>query len=111
MSQSSSSRTADNSCIYACLDPRELTHIHESDTSLLRDLSFADTRMLPQAVVHYIETHHDLCEHYGLFPEYLPYVGLRQTIAPTDCPLIIKHIYSLCHQQLSTSQEPTEIEV
>jgi hypothetical protein len=83
----------------------------ESNVSPLRDLSFADTRMFPQAIVRYIETHHDLCEHYGLFPEYLPYVGLRQTIAPTDCPLIIKHIYSLCHQQLSASQEPTEIEV
>jgi len=101
----------DNFHFRARLDPRELTHIHESDTSLLRDLSFADTRMFPQAIVRYIETHHDLCEHYGLFPEYLPYVGLRQTIAPTDCPLIIKHIYSLCHQQLSASQEPTEIEV
>ena len=91
--------------------PRVFIENHESDTSLLHDLSFADTRMFPQAVVHYIETHHDLCEHYGLFPEYLPYVGLRQTIAPTDSPLFIKHIYSLCHQQLSASQEPTEIEV
>jgi hypothetical protein len=111
MSQSSSSRTADNFYFRVSDHPRELTHIHESDTSPLRDLSFADTRMFPQAVVHYIETHHDLCEHYGLFPEYLPYVGLRQTIAPTDSPLFIKHIYSLCHQQLSVFQEPTEIEV
>lgn len=91
--------------------PRVFIQNHESDTSLLRDLSFADTRMFPQAVVHYIETHHDLCEHYGLFPEYSPQLGLRQTIAPTDSPLFIKHIYSLCHQQLSASQEPTEIEV
>lgn len=111
MSRSSSSRTADNFHFRACLDPRELTHIHESDTSLLCDLSFADTRMFPQAVVRYIETHHDLCEHYGLFPEYLPYLGFKNTIAPTDSPLFIKHIYSLCHQQLSVSQEPTEIEV
>lgn len=91
--------------------PRVFIENHESDTSLLHDLSFADTRMFPQVVVHYIENHHDLCEHYGLFPEYLPYLGFKNTIAPTDSPLFIKHIYSLCYQQLSASQEPTEIEV
>jgi hypothetical protein len=91
--------------------PRFLHQNHENDTSLLRDLSFADMRLFPQAVVQWIQEHHDLCEHYGLFPEYSPQLGLRQTIAPTDCPLIIKHIYSLCHQQLSVSQEPAEIEV
>ncbi len=111
MPKSSSPWVVDNFHFRVSDHPRVFIQNHESDTSLLRDLLFADIRMFPQAVVHYIETHHDLCEHYGLFPEYLPYIGLRQTIAPTDCPLIIKHIYSLCHQQLSASQEPTEIEV
>jgi hypothetical protein len=105
----------------ACLAPRFRTHDIregkaegrdvESNVSPLRDFSFADMRLFPQEVVRYIETHHDLCEHYGLFPEYSPQLGLRNTVAPTDSPLFIKLIYSLCHQQLAHQLEPTEIEV
>ena len=91
--------------------PRELTQNHESNVSPLRDLSFADMRLFPQEVVQWIQEHHDLCEHYGLFPEYSPQLGLRNTVAPTDSPAFIKLIYSLCHQQLSNQLEPTEIEV
>ncbi len=83
----------------------------ESNVSPLHDLSFADMRLFPQAVVQWIQEHHDLCEHYGLFPEYSPQLGLRNTVVPTDSPVFIKLIYSLCQQQLSVSQEPTEIEV
>lgn len=94
--------------------PRLRTHDFrdvESNVSPLRDLSFADMRLFPQEVVRYIETHHDLCEHYGLFPEYSPQLGLRNTVVPTGSPVFIKLIYSLCHQQLSHQLEPTEIEV
>lgn len=83
----------------------------ESNVSPLRDLLFADMRLFPQAVVQWIQEHHDLCEHYGLFPEYSPQLGLRNTVVPTDSPIFIKLIYSLCHQQLSNQLEPTEIEV
>lgn len=83
----------------------------ESNVSPLHDLSFADMRLFPQAVVQWIQEHHDLCEHYGLFPEYSPQLGLRNTVVPTGSPVFIKLIYSLCHQQLSHQLEPTEIEV
>jgi hypothetical protein len=83
----------------------------ESNVSPLHDLSFADMRLFPQAVVQWIQEHHDLCEHYGLFPEYSPQLGLRNTVVPTGSPDFIKLIYSLCHQQLSNQLEPTEIEV
>jgi len=95
----------------ACLAPRELTQSHESDTSPLQDLSFADMRLFPQEVVQWIQEHHDLCEHYGLFPEYSPQLGLRNTVVPTGSPAFIKLIYGLCQQQLSQQLEPTEIEV
>lgn len=93
--------------------PRLRTHkIREcQDVSPLHDLLFADMRLFPQEVVQWIQEHHDLCEHYGLFPEYSPQLGLRNTVVPTGSPAFIKHIYSLCHQQLSNQLEPTEIEV
>lgn len=83
----------------------------ESDTSPLRDLSFADMRLFPQEVVQWIQEHHDLCEHYGLFPEYSPHLGLRNTVVPTDSPDFIKLIYGLCQQQLSQQLEPDYLEV
>ena len=83
----------------------------ESNISPLQDLLFADMRLFPQAVVQWVQEHHDLCEHYGLFPEYSPQLGLRNTVVPTGSPIFIKLIYSLCHQQLSNQLEPTEIEV
>lgn len=83
----------------------------ESNVSPLRDFSFADMRLFPQEVVQWIQEHHDLCEHYGLFPEYSPQLGLRNTVVPTDSPDLIKLIYGLCQQQLSQQLEPTEIEV
>ena len=108
----------------ACLDPRIRTHEvqeskaevrenrnMESNVSPLRDLSFADMRLFPQEVVQWIQEHHDLCEHYGLFPEYSPQLGLRNTVVPTGSPAFIRLIYSLCQQQLSQQLEPTEIEV
>ena len=108
----------------ACLDPRIRTHEvqeskaevrenrnMESNVSPLRDLSFADMRLFPQEVVQWIQEHHDLCEHYGLFPEYSPQLGLRNTVVPTGSPAFIRLIYGLCQQQLSQQLEPTEIEV
>lgn len=120
----------------ACLDPRLRTHEIqeskaearegkaevrdvESNVSPLRDLSFADMRLFPQEVVQWIQEHHDLCEHYGLFPEYSPQLGLRNTVVPTggltgeptDSPAFIRLIYGLCQQQLSQQLEPTEIEI
>ena len=83
----------------------------ESNVSPLHDLLFADMRLFPQAVVQWIQEHHDLCEHYGLFPEYSPQLGLRNTVVPTDSPVFIKLIYSLCHQQLSHQLEPDYLEV
>ena len=94
--------------------PRGRTHKIrdvESNVSPLHDRSFADMRLFPQAVVQWIQEHHDLCEHYGLFPEYSPQLGLRNTVVPTGSPAFIKLIYSLCQQQLSQQLEPTEIEV
>lgn len=104
----------------ACLAPRIRTHevregkaeVRESqDVSPLQDLSFADMRLFPQEVVRWIQEHHDLCEHYGLFPEYSPQLGLRNTVVPTGSPIFIKLIYSLCHQQLSNQLEPDYLEV
>ena len=108
----------------ARLDPRIRTHEvqeskaevrenrnMESNVSPLRDLSFADMRLFPQEVVQWIQEHHDLCEHYGLFPEYSPQLGLRNTVVPTGSPAFIRLIYGLCQQQLSQQLEPTEIEV
>ena len=83
----------------------------ESNVSPLQDFSFADMRLFPQEVVQWIQEHHDLCEHYGLFPEYSPQLGLRNTVVPTGSPDFIKLIYNLCQQQLSQQLEPTEIEV
>ena len=83
----------------------------ESNVSPLRDLLFADMRLFPQEVVQWVQEHHDLCEHYGLFPEYSPQLGLRNTVIPTDSPDLIKLIYSLCHQQLSHQLEPDYLEV
>jgi hypothetical protein len=101
--------------------PRGRTHkiregrTHEvregQDVSPLHDLLFADMRLFPQAVVQWIQEHHDLCEHYGLFPEYSPQLGLRNIVVPTDGPVFIKLIYSLCHQQLSNQLEPDYLEV
>ena len=104
----------------ARLDPRIRTHeIQESKAEVresqvvspLHDLSFADMRLFPQVVVQWIQEHHDLCEHYGLFPEYSPQLGLRNTVVPTGSPVFIKLIYSLCHQQLSHQLEPDYLEV
>jgi hypothetical protein len=98
----------------ACLAPRIRTHDFrdvESNVSPLRDLLFADMRLFPQAVVQWIQEHHDLCEHYGLFPEYSPQLGLRNTVVPTDSPIFIKLIYSLCRQQISHQLEPDYLEV
>ena len=83
----------------------------ESNVSPLRDLSFADMRLFPQEVVQWIQEHHDLCEHYGLFPEYSPQLGLRNTVVPTGSPDFIKLIYGLCQQQLSHQLEPDYLEV
>ncbi len=83
----------------------------ESNVSPLQDLLFADIRLFPQVVVQWIQDHHDLCEHYGLFPEYSPQLGLRNTVIPTGSPDFIKLIYSLCHQQLSHQLEPDYLEV
>ena len=83
----------------------------ESNVSPLQDLLFADMRLFPQEVVQWVQEHHDLCEHYGLFPEYSPQLGLRNTVAPTDSPIFIKLIYSLCHQQLSNQLEPDYLEI
>lgn len=91
---------------------RECHEVREGqDVSPLQDLSFADMRLFPQEVAQWIQEHHDLCEHYGLFPEYSPHLGLRNTVVPTDSPDFIKLIYGLCQQQLSQQLEPDYLEV
>lgn len=95
--------------------PRFL-HLVQPDTSSEdispSDLKFADMRLFPQVLIEWIQEHEDLCEHYGLFPEYTPYLGY--ITLPTDDVLFssfLKMIVSLCQSQYRSQQEPYYLDI
>lgn len=112
----SSSPVVFESSSRAFRDPRSQYQFEHNTPSVsvlspLVDLQFVDLHTLPQDVVRFAESHADMLARYGLYLDYHPYIGLRHNAIPTECPVMVRHIYSLCYDQLSDQLEPEYIEV
>ena len=76
----------------------------------LTDLIMVDTRAFPQDAITLIERNSDLLESYGIFPEYSPYLGLRQNNSISDNPdPIASYILSLINRELDKQYDFLEV--
>lgn len=64
----------------ACQAPRlslQVIDVPTESLSQFTDRRFADARVFPQPVLDWILSHQDELELHHIYPEYLPYLGLR----------------------------------
>ena len=83
--------------------------------SILTDLTFVDLRAFPQDAITLIERNSDLLESYGIYPEYSPYLGIRNNNSPLSLSPslihdpIVSYILALVSNQLLALEDTIEV--
>lgn len=93
-----------------CWPPRfslQVIDVPTESLSQFTDRRFADARVFPQPVLDWILSHQDVLELHHIYPEYLPYLGLRSDLQyPLDHLDPMLHlILDLCLAQLEPDSD------